>query len=173
MTFTSIFFCKEAIQEKEGTCWGLCKRSVRSRSGGDETYTSIQGRSFSLHCRSTTAGIVFCRSSTLFLPFPHQALQQTWTGGARWEEQDSGCLVWLQATLCRKFMKMSQSFEASLGIIYYALPAQHRQYNFIPLLLQSAWQFIFGWNIKSGICCSQIFQAFCWIHVFHWNQFCF
>lgn len=112
--FSSIFFCKEAIQVREGSCMGLHKKSVRSLSGGGQTYTSTQGRSFCLHCHSTTAGIVFCRSSTLFLPFPHQALQQTWTGKARWEEQDSGCLVWLQSTLCRKLMKMPQSFETAV-----------------------------------------------------------
>lgn len=137
--FSPPFSFVKKLFKREGSHMGLSKRNVRSRSEGNQTYTSTQGRTFSLHCHSTTAGVVFCKSSTLFLHFPHQALQQTWTREARWEEQDSGCLVWLQATLCRKFMKMPVIWDCSLGIIYYALPAPHRQYNFIPLLLQSAW----------------------------------
>lgn len=124
--FPQFSFVKKPQEREEGTWLGSSKRSARSRSGGAQTYTSIQGSSFSLHYLSITAGNVFCRSSpTALFFYPYHVRLGNRPKQQRQDRKNelagvlSGCK---QHCVENSWKCHSPLRPQSLGIIYSALP---------------------------------------------------
>lgn len=114
MTFLLHFLLYRSYLREKGLVWDYLKE-MSGTEVRETRHTQVLREEAFLFTVILPLQELFSTDLALFLyPFHTRLWNRPEQGEARWEEQDSGCLVWLQATLCRKFMKMPQSFESAV-----------------------------------------------------------